>query len=287
MTNEQLVARIQASENEAENMLQLWKQNKGFIYKIAMKYQGYAEIEDLEQEGYLGLCEAVRHYDSEQGASFITYATFWIRQIMRRYINNCCSIVRMPVGAKEEVLQYKKIANEYRKWYGKEPTDKEMRSFLGVGREKLESIKKSALTVKIRSLSEPIGAEDEEFSLGDMVASEQDLEEDVMKRLDTEAMAEALWNAVADLPENYPEVLHYRYQDKMTLKEIGESIGVAPERARQIEKSALRKLRMPNRCAPFRGYYEQYLAPGPIYHVGLETFKRTWVSAVEAEVLGW
>ena len=59
MTNEQLVALIRAGDNEAENMLVLWQQNKGFIYKIAMKYQGYAEIEDLLQEGYLGLCEAV------------------------------------------------------------------------------------------------------------------------------------------------------------------------------------------------------------------------------------
>ncbi len=288
MTNEQLVARIRAGENEAENMLQLWQQNKGFIYKMAIKYQAYAEIEDLNQEGYIGLCEAVQHYDPEQGVPFISYAAFWIKQAMRRYIDNCCSVVRIPVSAKEEILQYKKIVNEYRKWYGKEPTSSEMRAFLGVSREKLETIKKNALAVNLRSLDECIGGEDEDFLLSDTIASDQNVEEDVIRKLDTNTMKEALWKAVDDLPgKGMAEVLRYRYQDKMTLKQIGESLGVATERARRIESDALRKLRIPSRNKSFKGYYEQYLAPASIHHVGLETFRRTWISAVEAEVLGW
>ena len=288
MTNEQLVARIRAGDNEAENMLELWQQNKRFIYKMAIKYQSYAEIEDLNQEGYFGLCEAVNHYEPEQGASFIHYAAFWIKQAMCRYIDNCCSVVRIPASAKEEILQYKKIVNEYRKWHGKEPTDLEMRSFLGVSREKLETIKKNALTVNLRSLDECIGGEDEEFTLSDTVASDQNVEEDVIRKLDTNTMKEALWKAVDNLPgKGMAEVLRYRYQDKMTLKQIGESLGVATERARRIESDALRKLRIPSRNKSFKGYYEQYLAPASIHHVGLETFRRTWISAVEAEVLGW
>lgn len=286
MTNEQLVARIRAGENEAENMLALWQQNKGFIYKMAMKYQSYAEIEDLLQEGYLGLCEAVQHYDSEQGVSFITYAAFWIKQVIGRYIDNCCSIVRIPVGVKEEILQYKKIANEYCKWYGKEPTDLEMRSFLGVSREKLETIKKNVLTVNLRSLDECIGGEDEEFTLSDTVASDQNIEDDVIKKLDTAAMKEALWKTIAELPgKNMAEVLRYKYQDKMTLKQIGESLGVATERARQIERDAMRKLRAPSRYKRFKGYYEQYLAPASTRHISIAEFERTWMSSTELEAL--
>lgn len=288
MTNEQLVARIRAGENEAENMLELWKQNKGFIYKLAMKYQAYAEIEDLNQEGYIGLCEAVNHYEPVQGVPFISYAAFWIKQAMQRYIDNCCSVVRIPVNAKSEVLQYKKIYGEYRKWYGKYPTDLEMRSFLGVGKEKFETIKRNVVSLEIQSLDECIGGEDEEFTLSDIIASEQNVEDDVIKKLDTGAMTEALWSAVDELPgKNMAEVLRYRYQNKMTLKQIGESLGVATEHARRIESDALRKLRVPSRCASFRRYYEQYLSPSPIYHVGVAKFNRTWVSSVEAEVLGW
>ena len=76
MDNEQLVPRIQAGDNEAENMLQLWKQNKGFIAMIARRYSAGAEMEDLEQEGYIALCEAVQHYDPTRGLSFISYAAF-------------------------------------------------------------------------------------------------------------------------------------------------------------------------------------------------------------------
>lgn len=286
ITNEQLIARIRAGENEAENMLQLWTHNKGFIYKMAMKYQGYAEIEDLLQEGYLGLSEAVRHYEPLEGVSFIHYAAFWIRQAMQRYIYNCCSVIRLPEYACSKVQQYKKIANEYRKWYGHNPTDLEMRSFLGVSKEKLETIKKNALTVNLRSLDECIGGEDEEFTLSDTVASDQNVEDDVIKKLDTNAMTEALWKAVDDLPgQDMAEVLRYRYQDKMTLKQIGENLGVATERARRIESDALRKLRIPSRNQSFKGYYEQYLAPVTIHHVGLNEFERTWMSSTEKEAL--
>ena len=79
MSNEQLVASIRADENVAENMLQLWKQNKAFIGMLATKYMAYAEIENLKQEGYIGLCEAVSHYDLKQEIAFITYAGFWIK----------------------------------------------------------------------------------------------------------------------------------------------------------------------------------------------------------------
>ena len=78
-TNEQLVTLIRAGEDPAGNMLKLWEQNKGFIAKMARKYSGYAEMDDLMQEGYLALNEAVEHY-ADKGAAFLTYAAFWIRQ---------------------------------------------------------------------------------------------------------------------------------------------------------------------------------------------------------------
>ena len=82
-TNECIVAAVQAGDSEAENMLQLWKQNKGFIAMIARRYSAGAEMEDLEQEGYIALCEAVQHYDPARGMSFISYAAFWIKRRMR------------------------------------------------------------------------------------------------------------------------------------------------------------------------------------------------------------
>lgn len=284
MTNEQLVARIQAHENEAENMLELWQQNKGFIYKMAVKYGNFAELEDLLQEGYIGLCYAVQHYKDDQEASFIHYAAFWIKQTMQRYISNCCNIVRIPEGVRSDVIQYKKTFGEYKKRYGRNPTDAEMRTLLGVSWERLETIQKCVATAKVSSLSESIG-DDGDITLGDTVASDQELEEDVIRKLDTAAMKKSLWKAVDDLPEELPEVIRCRYKDNMTLKKTGEKLGVTTERARQIENKALRKLRIPSKCAPFKCYFEQYIAAAPVRHVGVAQFERTWMSATELQVL--
>lgn len=95
MTNEQLTIRIKAGIDVANNMLQLWQQNRGFIHKIVNQYKAYAEEEDLEQEGYLGLSAAVDHYNPDEGVTFIHYASFWIKQYIARYIRGN-GTVRLP-----------------------------------------------------------------------------------------------------------------------------------------------------------------------------------------------
>ncbi len=216
MTNEQLTIRIQAGENVAGNMLELWEQNQGFIGKMAVKYSSYAEIEDLKQEGYFGLCEAVRHYEPDKGMPFINYAAFWIRQVMRRYIDNCGSVVRIPVGAREEIRKYKKMRNEYWKYYGAEPSESELCALLGVKREKLHAIQNNARMEQIQSLSAPIGDEGEELTIEDMVASGENLEEDCISRLDRECMKRELWVAVDSLPVEQAKVVRCRYMDGLT-----------------------------------------------------------------------
>lgn len=287
MTNEQLVVRIQAGIDVASNILTLWQQTKNFIYTLARKYFGYAEEEDLMQEGYLGLCEAVRHYDPEQGASFVHYATFWINQVLRRYIDNCGATIRLPVHMRDDVKKYDKFVKEYRKYYNCEPTERVIREYLGFDREKLECVKKADNMAKIRSLSEPIGGEDEDILLVDSVASDYDLEEDCAKRLDQEQLQHDVREAIGGLSEELQAVIQYRYFDGLTLKETGQRLGVGIERARQLEAKAMRKMRIPSRSEKLRGYHEQYLSAAPIYHVGVDKFQRTWTSAVEAEVLGW
>ena len=285
MTNEQLVVLIRAGENEAENMLQLWQQNKGFIYKMAMKYKGYAEIDDLMQEGYLGLCEAARQYDADQGIPFINYAAFWIRQTMQRYIDNCGSVVRLPVHALEDIRKYKRAVREYMKFYGCEPSERVLCAMLGVGREKLHDIQQSAMMGQIDSLSKVIGGDDEDITIADTVASDEVLEEDVIQVLDRENMSRELWISVDQLPGNLPEAIKHRYIDGMTMKETGERMETTVEHVRQMEAKALRKLRTPVCSRKFRAYYEEYISAAPAHHVGVDSFQRTWMSEVEREVL--
>lgn len=284
MTNEQLVVRIQAGENEAENMLELWKQNKGMIYSIASKYSGLAEIEDLLQEGYIGLCEAVRHYNADQGATFLSYAVFWIKQTIVRYIENCGTTVRIPVHARQQALKYRQIFGEYKKQYGRNPSDREMQAFLGVTYEKFKAIKESLNMTNLDSLDRTLNIEGNKFTIGELIATPHNLEEDICQRFDRAQMRENLWALVDDLPGEQADVLRKRYLERITLKEIGKNIGSTVEGTRRLESKALRNLRNSSRLEKVRGYFEEYLAPASSPYVGVETFQRTWTSAVELQL---
>lgn len=285
MTNEQLVARIKSKEEEAGNMLILWHQTEGFIAKLAMKYQGRAELDDLKQEGYIGLCEAVRQYDPDKGVPFLNYAAFWIRQAMRRYIDNCGGMIRISVHAREWTDRYGRAVREYRKEYGRFPSEEALCALLGVSRKKLRTIQKDVRMERISSLSEPVNGADEDVTLYDTIASGEDMEEDAVRNLDAADMRRELWIAVEQLPDNLPEAVKLRYKEGMTLKEVGESLGVGVERARQLEAKAVRKLGSQSRNKIFRAYYEQYMAAGPVRHIGVQSFHRTHMSTVEWEAL--
>ena len=286
MNNEQLVARIQGGDNEAENMFQLWKQNKGFIAMIARRYSAGAEIEDLEQEGYIALCEAVQHYDPGRGMSFISYAAFWIKRRMRICADNSRT-VRLSFNAGDEVRQYQKIMREYRQEYGCDPSDWELCGFLYVSREKLNQIRNAAQMGNIRSLDEPVQGMDGDINIGDTVASGEDMEEDTIREIDKERMKRELWLAVDQLPGDLPAAVRLRYENGLTLEKTGQTLGVNRERARQLESKAMRILRQPHRCRTFRAYFEEYLSAAPIHHVGVRRFNETWTSEVEREALRW
>lgn len=284
--NEQLVAWIIAGEDEAGNMLQLWQQNKGFIGMMARRYSAGAEMEDLEQEGYIGLCEAVQHYDPDRGMSFISYAAFWIKRRMRICADNNRT-VRLPFNAGDEVRQYQKVMRQYCQEYGCDPSEWELCGFLYVSREKLDQIRKALQMGQIRSLDEPVQGMDGDISIGDTVPSGGDMEEDTIREIDKERMEREVWLAVDNLPGNLPAALRLRYKEGLTLEKTGQALGVNRERARQIEGKAMRILRQPHRCRKFRAYFEEYLSAAPIHHVGVQHFNETWTSEVEREALRW
>ena len=112
------------------------------------------------------------------------------------------------------------------------------------------------------------------------------MEEDAIKKLDTEIMAEALWKAVDDLPGNQGDIIRKRYQDGMTLNALGNSMGVTLERVRQEEAKGMRELKKPKtKNEKFKLYYKQYIEPAQFRHVGLSEFNTTWTSSVEREAL--
>ena len=286
MTNEQLVARIQAGENTAENMLELWQQTERYVYQIAKKYKGYAEIDDLVQEGYLGLNAAVEHYKPDQGTKFISYLTFWLKTRMQRYIENNGS-VRLPSGMYQAVMRYKRFVRQYKQEWGCEPSEDDYRAFLGVSEEELRNIRESANKANVSSLDSVVSQDNDKVALRDLIASDQNLEEESIMKCDREMMQKEIDQIMGELSEEQRAVIQGRYFERLTLKQIGERTGLSLEKVRSLESKALRKLRISQGRYGCRTYHEQYLTPYPVVHIGLENFQRSGYSEVERAVLGW
>ena len=288
MTNEQLVLRIQAGENVAENMEQLYLQVKAFIHTIAWKYRDSGEMEDLEQEGYLALYAAVDGYDPAVGANFLTYAAYHIRQRMQRYLQNNGSCLRLPVHCLESVRQYQRFCSNYQQEHGCEPSDAAVSAFMGLTLEQVGNIKKNACLSNLGSLDSPVTGIDggEDTTLGELTASAENLEEDVLERIEQEQLRVVLWNCVDSLEGQQPEVIRMRYQENMTREQVGQCFGITLEAARQTEAKALRELRKPRNSDRLRPFFseERSYSMG-ISGTGVGVFERTWTSATERAAL--
>ena len=285
MTNEQLVIQLKAGIHTAEYMKQLWEQNRGMIGKIACKYKGYEDLEDLKQQGFLGLYDAVEGYNPDQGTSFITYAKFWIQQSIQRYIDDCCGVVRIPVHAKEKISQYKKVANQFQKWYGSEATDKEISLLLQISLKQLEQLKKDIQMGQIQSLDSFVLQEDDGITIADLVSAADDVEETVLDRVQKEQLKKVLWEIVDDLGEDQASVIRARYQERRTLKDIAEKNKCAIEWVRQQEKKALNRLRIPSRANKLKPFYDGVIFDHALKGNGVARFNTTWTSSTERVAL--
>lgn len=281
MTNEQIAIRIKAGIDVADNMLQLWQQNRGFIHKIVNQYKAYAEEEDLEQEGYLGLSAAVDHYNPDEGVTFIHYASFWIKQYIARYIRGN-GTVRLPESMQGRIREYNKMVQKWQQNYHRKPTDGEICHFLGISWEMLENLRKAAQMVQIGSLDVPVG-EEGDCSMYDLLPSAIDEEEQTIEKIQHEQLCAVLWPLVDSLPGQQAQVIRARYQERRTLADIAKEKVVTLDAIRQQEAKGLRELRKPSKSKLLRPFLPD---DNRIYSMGLQgngvgSFNRTWTSSTE------
>lgn len=265
MTNEELVTRIQAGEKDLIG--QLYEQNKGLIAKLATVYHGREDPDDLKQEGYFGLVTAVNLWDPGAGVPFGTYAAIWIKQVMRRYIDNCGSSIRFPSSRRQRIAQYARAVNRFRVTLGRNPTARELMESLGIDAARLRTLQADAAALRLRSLNEIIYHNDDgDITLEDTLQDPEDRLEAVLDEVQADELTKILWGAVDQLKKQQADVLRLRYGSNATLKECADKLGVSAERIRMIEKDALRSLKRSRKAKELHAYILEDYA----YNQGLQ-----------------
>ena len=289
MTNEQLAVRIRAGENVGDNMAILYDQVKDFIHAMAYKYHGQGELEDLEQEGFLALYDAIDHYEADQGVKFLTYASHWIRQRMQKYIQNTGSPLRLSAGRQKAIRKYRKFCTEFQTEQGRKPTEAELCRSLWLTLEQLREIQHDACMTAVKSLDAPIkGAEGEEdTTLGELAASATDPCEELLDRLEQEELCSILWQCVDGLPGKQPDVIRSRYKDNMTMKQCGQFCGISEAEVRKQQLKALRSLRSGENAKKLRPFLpgDAWIYSGALIGNGVDHFNQTWTSSTERVAL--
>src|SRR6202042_2368467 len=236
----QLARRIEDGDSEARD--RMVRANLRLVVNIARSYTGKGlGLQDLIEEGNLGLLRAVEGFDPAMGTRFSTYASYWIKQSIKRALINSAKTIRIPAYMVELLSKWRRATARLTEELGRTPTPEEIARVLGLPRKKLPIIKKA---IRIYNSTPQTDQTEAGWSLGEMIMDER------AKSPEDEMVAGDDVTQVLRLLETMDgreaTILRMRFglddNEPRTLKEIGEQLGLTRERVRQIETEALAKL---------------------------------------------
>ncbi len=238
---EALAIRIQQGDENAKN--HMIKANLRLVVKIAKDYSGYGlPLADLISEGNIGLMTAVERFDPHNGAKMSTYASWWIKQSIKSALSNQSKTIRLPIHLLDKLTKVRRISAMMTEMLGREPSDEELSEETGIPLKKLSLLRRSAQGTT--SLDSPI-SEEGESSLGDMVGDERAV--DPFEALESKDLHDEIAGMLDVLNDREQRIINARFGlgglTPMKLEDVGREFGVSRERIRQLQTTALEKMR--------------------------------------------
>lgn len=230
------------SDGDASARDRMVRANLRLVVNIARAYTGKGlPLQDLIEEGNLGLLRAVEGFDPEMNTRFSTYASYWIKQSIKRALVNSAKTIRIPAYMVELLSKWRRATAKLTDELDRTPTPEEVATELGLPRKKLRIVKKA---IQLYNTNPQTDQPDGTWTLGEVVPDDRHKGPD-FELLETDNLTH-VFKMLDVMDQREATILKMRFglddAEPKTLKEIGEALGLTRERVRQIESDALNKL---------------------------------------------